>query len=325
MFCNYCAAVNPADSFFCSACGKSIRLSDPVSAVVDRDATPARDDTPSPTSQPLPNDQPKHAAVDALSPAQVVAPRSQTATIGRAQTTNAPYATFTVSYLAGILSSSCAIFAIAYGLADNEFGDDATVFLVVSLLAASLLLVASGRSWRRIVAIEAPDGVALKQRRRRVLVKAVLFALFFGTISAAIGYAIGQNQAEAARIKADLAEMRETGHRISKARTPNGSATIDWYVQMYKSIEPSVDHLEAVLRRLVTEYPSYGAKFPQSASSVSSTVSDFNVGIQRMNLLKKQIDVAKRIEGQDEDLQRLVWRSDMIPLLEQEDALDKSK
>ena len=152
-----------------------------------------------------------------------------------------------------------------------------------------------------------------------------MFAILFGTISAGVGYVIGQNRAEAANIKADLSEMQDTGDRIYKARTPNGSVTFDWYIQMYKSIEPSVDHLDVVLHRLVNEYPSYGAKFPQNDQAASTVISNFNTGIRRMDLLKKQIDVAKRIEGLDGDVQRLVWRNEMIPLLEQEDALDKTK
>jgi hypothetical protein len=243
----------------------------------------------------------------------------------RAQTTRARYATFTVWYLASVLSGSCAIFTIACGVGGKSIGDIATMVLIVSLVAACILVVAGGRTWRRIVAVEPANDVALKKRRRRVLVKAAVFAILFGSVSSGVGYVIGQNGAEAAQIKADLSEMQDTGDRISKARTPNGSVTIDWYIQMYKSIEPSVDHLDVVLHRLANEYPSYGAKFPQNDQTAATVVSNFNNGIRRMDLLKKQIDIAKRIEGSDADLQTLVWRTEMMPLFEQEDALDKSK
>jgi hypothetical protein len=174
---------------------------------------------------------------------------------------------------------------IACGVGGNSIGDAATMVLVASLVAASLLILAGGRTWRRIVTIEPPNDVALKKRRRRVLVKVAVFAILFGTISASVGYVIGQNGAEAAKIKADLSEMQETGDRISKARTPSGSVTIDWYIQMYKAIEPSVDHLDVVLHRLVNEYPSHGAKFPQNDQTASTVISNFNTGIRRMDLL----------------------------------------
>ena len=94
---------------------------------------------------------------------------------------------------------------------------------------------------------------------------------------------------------------------------------------MYKSIEPDVDRLEIILHRLVREYPIYKAKFSQNDSSVSDSVSGFNVGIRRMDLLQKQIAVAKRIDGLDATAQMKIWHSEMIPLAAQEDALDKSK
>jgi hypothetical protein len=340
MFCSKCACELPSVAKFCVKCGT--RTHSPVTAgslpgsfcvncgkqydpsykfcnfcgqaIPHPETQNQRSDTAETVNEPLP--QPSTGSALPISP---MPPPIQ------AQPTRAPYAAFTVWYLAALLSCSCAIFTIACGVGGRSIGDIATVVLIVSLVAACVLVVAEGRTWHRIVAIEPANDIALKKRRRRVLVKAIVFAIVFGAISAGVGYVIGQNGAEAAQIKADLSEMQKTGDRISKARTPNGSVTIDWYIQMYKSIEPSVNHLDVVLHRLVNEYPSYGAKFPQKDQTASTVISNFNTGIRRMDLLKKQIDVAKRIEGSDADVQSLVWRTEMIPLFAQEDALDKSK
>jgi hypothetical protein len=47
--------------------------------------------------------------------------------------------------------------------------------------------------------------------------------------------------------------------------------------------------------------------------------------IRRSELLKKQIATAKKISELDEYQQAAAWQGDMIPILEEEDALDKSK
>jgi hypothetical protein len=236
------------------------------------------------------------------------------------QTPSAPYATFTLWYLAFAFASSCAIFTVAHALGYNTFGDAATLFLIASLLAACFFAIPGIRTWRRIIATAEP-----KQRPGRVVIKAVVLALLLFTIFAVAGYTIGRNDAEATQITADVVEMRSIGARVTEARNQTGLVTIDSFIQMYKSIEPDVNRLEVVLHKLVTEYPSYGSKFTGEYSSVSKTISDFNVGIHRMDLLKKQIAVAKRMDGLDENTQRSIWRSEMLPLLEQEDALDKSK
>ena len=342
MFCPKCACELPAVAKFCVKCGTRTQSQVAADSSLgsfcvncgkryDRSfkfCNFCGHPLPHPETQTAPSEIPEAASetpAQPQPPAEVGPLNSPTPPVASAKTTSAPYAKFTVWYLASVLSCSCAIFTIACGVGANSFGDVATMVLIVSLVATSLLIAAQSKTWRRIITIEPRNDELLKKRRRRVLVKAAVFVVLFGTTSAGVGYVIGQNGAEATQIKADLLEMQETGDRISKARTPNGSVTIDWYIQMYKSIEPSVDHLDAILHRLVNEYPSYGAKFPQNDQTASTVISNFNTGIRRMDLLKKQIDVAKRIEGLDRDVQRLVWRNEMIPLLEQEDALDKTK
>ena len=148
--------------------------------------------------------------------------------------------------------------------------------------------------------------------------------LLFLSMSASIGYVIGQSGAEAAQVWADFAQMRTLGDRISKARTPNGDQGIPWYVEMYKSLEPDVTSLDIVLHRLASEYPSYIARFPDGDVQAPKTMSDLNIGIRRMALLKQQIAVAKTMDGLNESQQSAIWTNEMYPLLKQEDALDNT-
>ena len=339
MFCSKCAYELPAVAKFCVRCGARTQPSlaseqllgsfcvncgkpyDPSHKFCNYcgHLIPHPEIQSEPTALPE-NVAPPSATTEPKSQSEPIPLISTPTAVGHTQTASALYALFTVLYLAAALSFSCAIFAAAHAFGHNDLGDAATVVLIVSLLATSVLAVSAIRAWRRIVA-----SAELKQRPRRVVIKAVVLALLLFTIFAVAGYTIGQNGAEAAQVTTDLAELQKVRDRVSKARSPNGSATIGWYIQMYKSIEPDVDRLEIILHRLVREYPIYRARFSQNDSSVSDSVSGFNVGIRRMDLLQKQIAVAKRIDGLDATAQMKIWHSEMIPLVDQEDALDKSK
>jgi hypothetical protein len=220
---------------------------------------------------------------------------------------------------------SCAVFIIGYAFGADSWGDKATICLVASMLTGSAALIACRKMWHRIVAIEGVGNFILKRRRRRVLLKAAVFVLVFFGIFGFVGNVIGQNGAEAAQVKSDLLELKILGDRISRSRTPDGPAAIGWYVQMYRAIEPDVNHLDIVLHRLMTEYPSYNAKFPHEDPQTSENTSGFGTGIRRMALLKKQIAVAKKIDEVDQGEQMTMWQMEMHPILEEEEALDKAK
>ena len=339
MFCSKCAYELPAVAKFCVRCGARTQPSlaseqllgsfcvncgkpyDPSHKFCNYcgHLIPRPEIQSEPTALPE-NVGPLSATTEPKSQSEPIPLISTPTAVGHTQTASAPYALFTVLYLAAALSFSCAIFTVAHALGHNSLGDAATVFLIISFLTACLLALPVIRTWRRIVAT-----AELKQRPRRVVIKAAVLALVVFSIFASAGYTIGQNGAEAAQVISDLAELQTIGNRVSKSRSPNGTPTIAWYIQMYKSIEPDVDRLEIVLHRLVREYPVYRAKFSQNDTPVADTVSGFNVGIRRMDLLEKQIAVAKRIDGLDATTQVTIWSSEMIPLANQEDALDKSK
>ena len=48
-------------------------------------------------------------------------------------------------------------------------------------------------------------------------------------------------------------------------------------------------------------------------------------GLRRTALLKRRIEVAKQIEALDPNDQVAAWRTQMLPLLAEEDALDKDE
>jgi hypothetical protein len=139
-----------------------------------------------------------------------------------------------------------------------------------------------------------------------------------------VGIVIGQNRTEAAQLSADLKRMAEVGDRVSKARTAVGS-TMESYVKMYEAIEPDVQDLEATLQRLKSELGIYDSKFPSQHETTAKSIVGIETGMQRATLLKQQIEVAKKISDLPPLEMSQVWREQMLPLLTQEDNLDKAK
>src|SRR5262249_10196013 len=102
-------------------------------------------------------------------------------------------------------------------------------------------------------------------------------------------------------------------------------ANIDSYVQMYKNIEPDVKDLESTLRRLTTELAVYDGKFPMQHEQTTKSIAGMETGLQRMALIKQQIETAKQIDALDPGQQFAGWKMQMVPLLASEEKLDKSK
>lgn len=336
LFCVSCGKPYELSYRFCNYCGEAVpqsRMASPAalaesatqfSNVPSGDVPAPQETSSSPSTAALAESTIQFSNVSASG---VHAVQETASVMGSEpkQTLHASYAGFTGYFLGATILTSFAMFTAAYGFGRNSLGDAATGFLVATLIAGISLIAPTRTRWSRIVASESLTDPSLKKRRRRVLVKVAVFVgLFLGT-SAVVGGILGQNSAEAAQVSADLIELKTVGSKISKSRTPDNSATIDWYVQMYRSIEPDVNHLDAVLHRLVGEYPSYSSKFPADNSQLDKTISGFNVDIQRMALLKSEIAVAKEIDGQDENEKLVIWKQEMMPLLKREDALDESK
>jgi hypothetical protein len=342
MFCPKCAYELPAVAKFCVRCGSRVEAPATQHPAIGSFCVNCGRPYDSsykfcnycghPVPQPKTQNEPATAAenesvppMQILDSAAAVSHPPEATTSRATQKTGSPYAVFTVWYLVSTMLFSCAVFIVAYVFGADSWGNMVMFFLVAVLLAGLASVIACCKVWNRIVANEDDAGGGFRRRRRRVLLKAIAFVLVFFMISAVVGNIIGQNGVEAAQVNSDLLQVKTLGDRISKSRTPDGSVTISWYIQMYRSIEPDVNHLDAVLRRLAAEYPSYDAKFPHEDSHKSETISGFQTGIRRMALIKKQIAVAKKIDEVDQSDQMTMWQMEMRPVLDEEEALDKSK
>ena len=235
---------------------------------------------------------------------------------------SAPYATFVSLLLGSTLLISVVVFNVADGFARNRW--QATILTAVAMVVAALLARSARCAWRRVTSIEPETDAMLKRRHRRVLRNSAIIVLLFFTSAAIIGAAIGRNRAEAVQLAADLEQLSTVGDRISKARSAV-EATIPSYVQMYKTIEPDVQELEPTLPRLKTELALYDGKFPAQHEQISKNIAGVETALRRMALLKQQIEVAKQIETLNLNQQLAAWKAQMMPLLANEDALDKSK
>ena len=171
---------------------------------------------------------------------------------------DAPYATFISLLLGSALFISVVVFDVADGFARNRW--DTTILTIVATVAAVPLTRSALSAWRRVTAVEPETDAMLKRRHRRVLRSSAIIILLFFAGAAIVGAAIGQNRAEAVQLTADLDRMNTVGTRISKVRNAV-EATIPSYAQMYKTIEPDVEELTPILRRLKIELELYDGKF----------------------------------------------------------------
>jgi hypothetical protein len=188
--------------------------------------------------------------------------------------------------------------------------------------AASLFsLNAAIKAARRLAQIGSPD-VLLD--RKKLIHRALFFAVLFVCIATLIGGSIGANGAETSRLLSDVDQMARLGGLISKARN-EAERTVDAQIDMYKSIEPEVEELTSVLQRLQKEYAIYDGKFPAQHANIAKALDSVRIGIARMDLLREQISMAKLIASLDADTQLDTWETRMEPILQREDNLNSAK
>jgi hypothetical protein len=235
---------------------------------------------------------------------------------------SAPYAIFVSLFLGSALFISALVFNTAQAFARNQW--ESTISTVVATTAAVLLARGAWRAWRRIVVAAPGEDDTIKRRHRRLLGTSVVILVLFFATSAIVGAAIGKSRVEAVQLSSDLERMTTVGNRISKARSAV-EATIASYIVMYKAIEPDVQDLESTLGRLITELGVYDGKFPTQHEQTAKSIAGMETGLQRVTLIKQQIEAAKQIEALDPGQQFAAWKMQMLPLLASEEALDKSK
>ena len=262
------------------------------------------------------------------SPSQITTTVQSTAATARdpeglapQKSSTAPYARFVVLFLLCCLCASTCVFALFDAAARNatDFG--------IEVIAILLTLVFGWFGWttcKRIMESEPRNEPKSKRRIRNLLVTSSIFALLFLGLAALLGSVIGENRAEAIQLNNDITRQKDLADRITKARNAV-SNTIPSYVAMYAGIETDVRDYLSTLMRLREELPKYVSKFPAQSETTRKFMNTVEREIRRSDLLMKQIATAGRIASLDEYQQGITWRSEMLPLLDEEDALDRSK
>lgn len=333
--CINCAKLLDAADRFCSGCGHKVIESDAATheasqfrdstsalgAIVQPEPVPAlsrgqvsQDFSPIPS---LPPTHPQTSPVDATN----VTERTELGQVV-VQTNEAtrPYAKFVGKILLGFLFASVSIFAVFDASARNV-----SAFGVISFstLLAILLCWSASKTYGGITNSERSLAEVKRLGRKALVSSAVFGALYLG-LAALLGSVIGQNRAEATQLNADIEYQKELAGRIGKARN-SVSNSIGSYLVMYAGIESDVRDYSSTLSRLRQEVPTYNSKFPDQRGTMQKYATTIEKETRRSELLKRQIVSAKKIASLDEYQQAVAWRNEMLPILEEEDALDRSK
>ncbi len=261
---------------------------------------------------------------DAATDAEQVSAENNSARLGATQELHVqpvpPYARFTAQLIGSGVLLSVFAFELADGATRHQW--NAVPFTSLVLICGCVVAAIAQRTWRRVVTIERDD--VSRRRHRRLLLAGSVISVGMLAGAVLVGIVIAQNRTEAAQLSADLKRMAEVGDRVSKARTAVGS-TMESYVKMYEAIEPDVQDFEATLQRLKSELGIYDSKFPSQHETTAKSIVGIETGMHRATLLKQQIEVAKKISDLPPLEMSQVWREQMLPLLTQEDNLDKAK
>ncbi len=230
----------------------------------------------------------------------------------------APYPAFVLSLLGFCLLVSVPIFVLFEPLPHKSI---TSPIFGISLLSALALGWNVRIAWRLILTSEPESVIGAKETHRSVLRTTVIIVLLSFGLAAFLGHIIGQNRKEAIQLNVDIEHQRELVRRISATREVE-SEDLPSYVSMYLGLEPQVAEYKSTLLRMRTELVIYDAKFPEQNSQTQKFKASVEREIRRSNLLDKQIAVAKRMAQLAETEQRVLWKTEMVPLLEEEDKLD---
>lgn len=240
--------------------------------------------------------------------------------VSPAEETSAPYGAFVAQLLFFCLCASVGVYAVFDSLARN------TTAFGIEAACVVLCVVAGWMTWKTrksILRKESRNDSQSKRRLKSVVVTSLIFFVLYLGLAGLLGFGIGENRADATQLDLDLKTEKEIARRITEARS-SVDESIPSYVEMYKNIEPEMVEYMSSLRKLREDWQKYEERFPAQREAARKNIAFAEKELQRSDLLTKQIAVAKEIEFLDADQQRAIWSRDMSPLLEQEDALDKT-
>jgi hypothetical protein len=235
--------------------------------------------------------------------------------------TSAPYGKFVAQFLVFCLCASVGVYSVFDASARNT---TAFAIEIVSLVLCLVMGWIIRKTWKSVLDNESRNDSKSKHRIRSVVVTSLIFFVLYIGLAVLLGSVIGQNRAEAAQLDLDMDNQKKLAHRIGEARN-SVSDSMSSYLAMYTEIGSDVDNYSATLLRLRNEIPVYISKFPKQTETMKAYANTVEREIRRSELLKKQIATAKKIAQLNEYQQAAAWRGDMLPILEEEAALDKSK
>lgn len=297
-FCVNCGREYAATDHFCNSCGSQVpqqtQISEQVREPLDNPVLDTSEPSANPSLPPI---------LDTITPPAVVSP---------------PYGRFTLFCL-GIM---CSVSTLGFVTMDDIYRGHPYLIPFSALVTIALALcVARARPlWTQIrSSSSAPEAV----KRNGKLIRRLCFFLLVSTAGGiVIGAQVGESGAQTEAYVADIATYSRIGDRISQARN-KAENTIEGQLEMYEQIEPDVNALEPVTKRLIDENKIYSAKYPSAHDSNASSAAAFENTEKRCDLLLQQIAVAKdiaRIRSQDDQLAE--YREKMLPILKKEDELD---
>ena len=226
-----------------------------------------------------------------------------------------------VRFVLQALGTMLTVSVIAFAVADDIARSALSVWLplLVAVFILPFLLYRTIKTLGTLKHLSVADE-AVGQARIRLLKQSIVFGVLFTIISSGVGYGIGTSGSETHRLLTDQDRYAAIGKRISDQRN-SGGATVPTQIAMYDRLEPDVRDFARICATLHAELTVFDGKYPGQHQTTEASLHNIDNGAKRAALLLQEIEVARRIASLEGAQQWTVWKSDMLPLLDQEDAL----
>jgi hypothetical protein len=220
------------------------------------------------------------------------------------------------------LGTMMAVSVIAFAVADDIARSALSIWIppLVAVFVLPFLMYHVGKTLGSLKCLSVANE-AVGQARTRLLRQSIVFGLLFAITASAVGYGIGTSGYETRRLLADEGRYVEIGKRITEQRN-SAASTVPAQIAMYDKMEPDVRAYAAICATLHSELTVFDGKYPNQHQTTEASLHNIDSEARRADLLLQEIGVARRIASLDDAQQWNVWKSDMQPLLDREDALN---
>jgi hypothetical protein len=229
-----------------------------------------------------------------------------------------PVVRFVLQALGVMLTVSVIAFAVADDIARSVLS--VWILPLVAVFILPFLLYRTIKTMRALKHLSLTNE-AVGQARIRLLKHGIVFGVLFTIIASAVGYGIGTSGNDTHRLLSDEDQYAEIGKRISEQRN-SAARTVPAQIAMYGRLEPDVRVFASICAALHGELTVFDGKYPNQREATEASLHNIDNGTKRAGLLLQEIEVARRIASLEDTQQWTVWKSDMLPLLDQEDALN---